>query len=68
MEQNGWDKSDLYNVLHFHNTGTNKKDEMKKFQVFQILMNSMFILWFGPKRKYIGYSIIILLMNIRTWT
>ena len=30
MEQNGWDNADLYNVLHFHNTGTNKKDEMKK--------------------------------------
>ena len=51
MEQNGWDKSDLYNVLHFHNTATNKKDEMKKFQVFQILMNSMFILLVWTKEK-----------------
>ena len=30
MEQNGWNKSNLYNVLHFQNSLTNKKDEIKK--------------------------------------
>ena len=54
MEQNGWDKSDLYNVLHFHNTGTNKKDEMKKissisnsnkFNVYSLVWTKEKIYW-----------------------
>ena len=54
MEQNGWDKSDLYNVLHFHNTGTNKKDEMKKissisnsneFNVYSLVWTKKRIYW-----------------------
>ena len=54
MEQNGWDKADLYNVLHFHNTGTNKKDEMKKisniansneFNVYSLVWTKEKIYW-----------------------
>lgn len=54
MEQNGWDKSDLYNVLHFHNTATNKKDEMKKissisnsneFNVYSLVWTKEKIYW-----------------------
>ena len=54
MEQNGWNKSDLYNVLHFHNTGTNKKDEMKKissisnsneFNVYSLVWTKEKIYW-----------------------
>tara|TARA_Y100001935_G_C17299212_1_gene508079 strand:+ start:48 stop:872 length:825 start_codon:yes stop_codon:yes gene_type:complete len=43
MEQNGWDKSDIYNVLHFQNSETDKKDEIKK--ISKILNSNKFNLY-----------------------
>lgn len=43
MEQNGWDKSNVYNVLHFQNSKTNKKDEIKK--ISKILNSNKFNLY-----------------------
>ena len=43
MEQNGWDKSNVYNVLHFQNSKTDKKDEIKK--ISKILNSNKFNLY-----------------------
>jgi beta-glucanase (GH16 family) len=54
MEQNGWNKSNLYNVLHFQNSLTNKKDEIKKisnvsnsndFNVYSLVWTEENIYW-----------------------
>ena len=54
MEQNALVNSDLYNVLQFHNTGTNKKDEMKKissisnsnqFNIYSLVWTQEKIYW-----------------------